>query len=127
MMPRPPRSTRTDTLFPYTTLVRSDEAALPDFIGLQRTAIAAEKHALTGGDWRGDTKAIAIAAAGNGADATDFPAQPLPSDDDVESDNQAGSRRWTHVLVVAIIVRSEERRVGKECVSRCRSRWSPYH
>src|SRR3546814_12879202 len=23
--------------------------------------------------------------------------------------------------------RSEERRVGKECVGRCRSRWSPYH
>src|SRR3546814_16832298 len=25
------------------------------------------------------------------------------------------------------IFRSEERRVGKECVSTCRSRWSPYH
>src|SRR3546814_15152204 len=24
-------------------------------------------------------------------------------------------------------IRSEERRVGKECVSTCRSRWSPYH
>src|SRR3546814_17116652 len=24
-------------------------------------------------------------------------------------------------------IRSEERRVGKECVSKCRSRWSPYH
>ena len=23
--------------------------------------------------------------------------------------------------------RSEERRVGKECASMCRSRWSPYH
>src|SRR3546814_5121794 len=36
-------------------------------------------------------------------------------------------------LTGAIIVslgyehRSEERRVGKECVSTCRSRWSPYH
>src|SRR3546814_12153458 len=27
----------------------------------------------------------------------------------------------------ALILRSEERRVGKECVSTCRSRWSPYH
>src|SRR3546814_17271109 len=27
----------------------------------------------------------------------------------------------------AILARSEERRVGKECVSTCRSRWSPYH
>src|SRR3546814_4933822 len=35
-----------------------------------------------------------------------------------------------HLLVEAIIageMRSEERRVGKECVSTCRSRWSPYH
>src|SRR3546814_3460767 len=29
--------------------------------------------------------------------------------------------------VFATIIRSEERRVGKECVSTCRSRWSPYH
>src|SRR3546814_15021175 len=29
---------------------------------------------------------------------------------------------WLH-----FVVRSEERRVGKECVSTCRSRWSPYH
>src|SRR3546814_12385305 len=28
---------------------------------------------------------------------------------------------------VRAAVRSEERRVGKECVSTCRSRWSPYH
>src|SRR3546814_14020525 len=27
----------------------------------------------------------------------------------------------------ATSIRSEERRVGKECVSTCRSRWSPYH
>src|SRR3546814_15028182 len=27
----------------------------------------------------------------------------------------------------APLERSEERRVGKECVSTCRSRWSPYH
>src|SRR3546814_20873018 len=26
-----------------------------------------------------------------------------------------------------VALRSEERRVGKECVSTCRSRWSPYH
>ena len=27
----------------------------------------------------------------------------------------------------ATAARSEERRVGKECLSQCRSRWSPYH
>src|SRR3546814_2756407 len=28
---------------------------------------------------------------------------------------------------ISASARSEERRVGKECVSTCRSRWSPYH
>src|SRR3546814_8856524 len=36
-----------------------------------------------------------------------------------------GERR--HPVNVGKADRSEERRVGKECVSTCRSRWSPYH
>ena len=32
-----------------------------------------------------------------------------------------------HVLHRDILIRSEERRVGKECRLTCRSRWSPYH
>src|SRR3546814_12601522 len=49
----------------------------------------------------------------------------------------ATAERWftpafnaTHPDVVRDILqrfRSEERRVGKECVSTCSSRWSPYH
>src|SRR3546814_2133908 len=40
--------------------------------------------------------------------------------------------RGAAILVAAggrpeMVKRSEERRVGKECVSTCRSRWSPYH
>src|SRR3546814_16979011 len=31
------------------------------------------------------------------------------------------------VFTIGPSTRSEERRVGKECVSPCRSRWSPYH
>src|SRR3546814_12884323 len=31
------------------------------------------------------------------------------------------------VIHILLPLRSEERRVGKECVSTCRSRWSPYH
>src|SRR3546814_11133066 len=31
------------------------------------------------------------------------------------------------VQSVKLSTRTEERRVGKECVSTCRSRWSPYH
>ena len=29
--------------------------------------------------------------------------------------------------VARLLARSEERRVGKECLCWCRSRWSPYH
>src|SRR3546814_13905912 len=35
--------------------------------------------------------------------------------------------RLGFALVAKMSVRSEERRVGKGCVSLCRSRWSPYH
>src|SRR3546814_3908904 len=34
---------------------------------------------------------------------------------------------WNYFQSVDTPERSEERRVGKECVSTCRSRWSPYH
>ena len=30
-------------------------------------------------------------------------------------------------LTGLVVMRSEERRVGKECLRLCRSRWSPYH
>src|SRR3546814_14128454 len=33
---------------------------------------------------------------------------------------------WAGRVLVAAVLRSEERRVGEECVSTCRSRWSPY-
>src|SRR3546814_4419852 len=54
------------------------------------------------------------------------------------ADRAIGSQGWQQLsnpgLAVATLEnehslsdRSEERRVGKECVSTCRSRWSPYH
>src|SRR3546814_19864802 len=54
-----------------------------------------------------------------------------------ESDNPGTKANIARILMhgrlggsghlVILPVRSEERRVGKECVSTCRSRWSPYH
>src|SRR3546814_9207821 len=38
-----------------------------------------------------------------------------------------GQKIETSLLESEVAFRSEERRVGKECVSTCRSRWSPYH
>src|SRR3546814_10953032 len=65
--------------------------------------------------------AMADPAQALGADLFDH----LPEGDD--------GRRWRALLSEAQVVlhnhphRSAERRVGKECVSTCRSRWSPYH
>src|SRR3546814_14767209 len=39
----------------------------------------------------------------------------------------SASRVWGEFLHMVEHDRSEERRVGKECVSTCRSRWSPYN
>src|SRR3546814_8178388 len=52
-----------------------------------------------------------------------------------EHDDRRGKDRRDHARHIElerqeralVHVRSEERRVGKECVSTCRSRWSPYH
>ena len=38
-----------------------------------------------------------------------------------------GKLRHVGEAIAACVTRSEERRVGKECSSPCRSRWSPYH
>src|SRR3546814_12898812 len=43
-----------------------------------------------------------------------------------ELQSRAGHNK-TLVAMANKTARSEERRVGKECVSTCRSRWSPYH
>src|SRR3546814_19956844 len=43
------------------------------------------------------------------------------------ADGDVGNLSRTFNKMISEIRRSEERRVGKECVSTCRSRWSPYH
>src|SRR3546814_13356579 len=62
----------------------------------------------------------------HGAARTGYPDQPIARLHEGHRERRAalhsatrGSRTRRH--------RSEERRVGKECVSTCRSRWSPYH
>src|SRR3546814_11675317 len=45
----------------------------------------------------------------------------------VEVDGEAHERGDRHGRDERRDTRSEERREGKECVSTCRSRWSPYH
>src|SRR3546814_12134745 len=65
--------------------------------------------------------------------ATCAPAEPMPviafaGDADKTNPIQGGGAGyWHYTMHAAEQRRSEERRVGKECVSTCRSRWSPYH
>src|SRR3546814_10931488 len=103
MIRRPPISTRTDTLFPYTTLFRScnyDVPFSPDICGR-----------VTPGP-----------VPTNGPSSTCPYIDPNP----VESINGEGHNYFRSKNPYKLR-RSEERRVGKECVSTCRSRWSPYH
>src|SRR3546814_11079395 len=50
---------------------------------------------------------------------------------DVDLGGDRGAQRQQAGMEIGAVPeigeRSEERRVGKECVSTCRSRWSPYH
>src|SRR3546814_12148202 len=108
MIRRPPISTRTYPLFPYTTLFRS---------GVDRPlqlALGAERHARLHLSDIG-IENIGVPAAG--------PGQNLAVDEMFYIAHIGNSCLPT----LGPAERSEERRVGKECVSTCRSRWSPYH
>src|SRR3546814_15906507 len=95
---RPPRSTRTDTLFPYTTLFRPSRRLGED----RAVDLTLSNKQVVGPRERGAPERY------NAIVAVTRPEQP-PS------------------CVHTTILRSEERRVGKECVSTRRSRWSLYH
>src|SRR3546814_12378643 len=114
MIRRPPRSTRTDTLFPYTTLFRSH---------LPRAVIAVEDRRFYehgGIDYRGLLRAVYVnLREGRIAQGGSTLTQQLAKNLFLSSDRTLKRKIQE--------VRSEERRVGKECVSTCRSRWSPYH
>src|SRR3546814_20129420 len=101
MIRRPPRSTRTDTLFPYTTLFRSRGRA-----------------SLQAWDY-GPGSSLDIR---RGRSRSSSPGRIFIDAELTESavSTSKFARRET-------LVRSEERRVGKEGVSRCESRLSPNH
>src|SRR3546814_18361078 len=111
MIRRPPRSTRTDTLFPYTTLFRSRAIGDDGLLVLNGDDVVLRRQA----------EALACP---KGWFVQDFDA-PLPA-----AHREAGGAtcgvRDGH-LRLSRAGDSEERRVGKECVSTCRYRWSPYH
>src|SRR3546814_20969318 len=111
MLMRPPRSTRTDTLFPYTTLCRS----LPQHRGAA-VGIAVELRLLrlVGGNGQ-RARAQRIIIGGKADHAVHAGGLGLATDVGPDLPD-AGAR-----------LRVAERREGKEWVIPCRSRLSPYH
>src|SRR3546814_12683411 len=108
MIRRPPRSTRTDTLFPYTTLFRSFWNNVLERSGLKYRMSPTQID-----------EAIQRSQEYVRAKYSNF-------GDESWADIARGYARSAPELGISLR-RSEERRVGKECVSTCRSRWSPYH
>src|SRR3546814_12961843 len=108
---RPPISTLTDTRFPDTTLFGSVLLARVGGVGPERTA------GVGGIDQAGQFAAIVpgVIAGRPGADEA-----VAPVDADMRFVAEHGRGDLGHELTIG---RSEERRVGKECVSPCRSRW----
>src|SRR3546814_17429981 len=56
-----------------------------------------------------------------------YDAQAVARGDEPHGFSVDGDRAVSKHAFGQILFRSEERRVGKECVSTCRSRWSPDH
>src|SRR3546814_3196062 len=151
MIRRPPRSTRTDTLCPYTTLFRSIKA---DAVG----AGCVEREAAVG-EARDNARAVDAQRARflDQPELHRVPIEPpeifervkphraLPAaaiSGEIIGEHRVREHRHMaeHVVkdvgflqIIELIgppdeiARSEARRVGKEGGSRCRTRWSPYH
>src|SRR3546814_11556108 len=128
MIRRPPRSTRTDTLFPYTTLFRSIRRAAPRlhrwlgrlYVGAAAIAgVGGLGFILVKGTIGGTVMDIGFAIYGAlmilCAERAFTHARQRRFD---------AHRAWA-IRLFALTVRSEERRVGKGCVRTFRSRWSP--
>src|SRR3546814_14316032 len=113
MIRRPPRSTRTDTLFPYTTLFRSRASPVPQIsTGLNEIVREFKPTAAS------DGKPSSVGAGFGRSDCGPGPSSQSRS-------NTERLELGDEIVARAGKDRSEERRVGKECVSTCRSRWSP--
>src|SRR3546814_20750910 len=124
MIRRPPRSTRTVTLFPYTTLFRSavgrlvldGDVILPADGGTinERRKLALNGHV---------SVAVAIAPGGRLIGTPEIRLQGVP----VEEERAPFLVEATKAAAEAIADRSDGRSGGTEGDRTCRTRWSHYH
>src|SRR3546814_20419000 len=140
MIRRPPRSTRTDTLFPYTTLFRSHQGESDGSIMASASGSSGFMFRLNGGSYQPSSTFGSLAAGTYTITVKDKDDCTISQDFTVDElspatvsysarlkpiietvcrncHKQAGQPGFPHRL--------EERRVGKECVITCRSRGSP--
>src|SRR3546814_7762269 len=143
MIRRPPRSTRTDTLFPYTTLFRS--VLCWRFLSSEHLAAPSTRNTLRAYTDEGEQRLRldqrvpfyrSVIGSGQklplpcGSPEVGSPAlSAIATIRPTSSDNAGTCGSWCPHLRLSSLgaVRSEERRGGKACVSTCRSRGSPYH
>src|SRR3546814_14208052 len=126
MIRRPPKSTRTDTLFPYPTLFRSlaNGIAADLSVSYENRGDGFGRNFTTGlPTFTKDEVAVRGSILITPTDSTHI---RLAADYSNLDFNGPEFQKPKGTIGVDG-VRSEERRVGKECVSTCRSRWSPYH
>src|SRR3546814_17969320 len=121
MIRRPPRSTRTDTLFPYTTLFRSapngTTLSISGKAGLEFVHKFEPDNVQFADQFSGK-----VGHTGFVHDIVETQHHLLHSLRRID-----GQAIFIALFAHLHVSRSDERRVGKECVSTCRSRWSPYH
>src|SRR3546814_13958187 len=124
MIRRPPRSTRTDTLCPYTTLFRSegDSTRIAGYLPFNpdRYQYYSLSHATPIGS-NGLTQAAQAAHV-----------ETRSRDSRTTGEATLAGLTLSYPVLRSTkpqlsVTRSEERRVGKECVSTRRSRWSRNH
>src|SRR3546814_18113000 len=114
MLRQPPISTRTNTLFPYTPRFRSDAVMWgSDYILWMDSDHVFPAKSLCR-LWARNVDIVGVNYSRRCSPTAPTAARFVTDDPDQDTDN-------------LVYTRSEERRVGKECVSTCRSRWSPYN
>src|SRR3546814_17009803 len=117
MIRRPPRSTRTDTLFPYTTLFRSVASASAVLLRVDlQTGIASTVIDEKATTCRYEPNTLmynvpTVRIVGDGAEAIWY------------SERSGWGQLYSYDVPYGELLRSEATRVGKACVSTCRSRW----
>src|SRR3546814_14367050 len=123
---RPPRSTRTYTLFPYTTLFRSDHVGGRVFLHAFTVHIQAQLHIL----WVGDLPGRYQPRADRGECVVALALEPVVLEGVVGANVHVECRYVVDDGVAGnnvqrVFYRSEERGDGREWVMQGRSGWSP--